>query len=264
MAKQERLDIVLVKLGLVESLSKGQALIMAGEVRVDGEIARKAGQKIKAESQIQIVNSLPYVSRGGLKLEGALNDFSYDPATQRCADVGACTGGFTDLLLQRGAVKVYAIDVGYGQLAWRLRQDPRVVVLERTNARNLKSLEEPIDLVVMDVSFISIKLLLPIIAHWLIPGGDVITLVKPQFEAGREEVGKGGIVRDVRIHKKVLQGIVSYATAHGWMVRDATVSPIQGQRGNKEFFLWLTLGAGESQPQVIERALQRAALVGKQ
>lgn len=261
MAKKERLDLILVKRGLAESRSKAQALIMAGEVRVDGEMARKAGHKVKHDSQIEVIATLPYVSRGGLKLAGALDDFGYDPAGLTCADVGACTGGFTDLLLQRGAQKVVAIDVGYGQLAWKLRQDKRVVVIERTNARYIERLDEPIDLVVIDTSFISIKLLLPAIAGWLRPHGEVITLVKPQFEAGREEVGKGGIVRDRRVHAKVLRDMADYAAANGWTLKDATVSPIRGSTGNQEFFFWLTLGVGQSKAGVIEEALERAKAI---
>ena len=263
MAKKERLDLILVKRGLAESQSKAQALIMAGVVRVEGEMARKAGHKVKNDSQIKVINALPYVSRGGLKLAGALNDFAYDPAGLSCADVGACTGGFTDLLLQRGAHKVYAIDVGYGELAWKLRQDKRVVVIERTNARYIERLDEPIDLVVIDTSFISIKLLLPAIAGWLRPTGDVITLVKPQFEAEREEVGKGGIVRERRVHAKVLRDIANYATANGWTLCDATASPIRGSTGNQEFFFWLTLGAGQLKAGAIEQALQRAKAMGR-
>ncbi len=263
MAKKERLDLILVELGLVESRSKAQALIMAGEVRIEGELARKAGQKVNRDAQIKVMNSLPYVSRGGLKLEGALNDFAYDPTDQCCADVGACTGGFTDLLLQRNANKVYAIDVGYGQLAWAIRQDPRVVVIERTNARYLKTLQDPIDLVVMDVSFISIRLLLPVLAKWLVPEGNVITLVKPQFEAGRNEVGPGGVIRDSRVHKKVLQDVIHDVTEQGWYVQDATASPIYGQQGNQEFFLWLSRKPVIQKHDMVKRALQRAAMMKK-
>lgn len=261
MAKKERLDVLVVARGLAESRSKAQALIMAGEVRVDGELAHKAGQLVSHEAQIEVTGGLAYVSRGGLKLAGALDDFGYDPQGKCCADVGASTGGFTDLLLQRGAARVYAIDVGYGQLAWKLRQDQRVVALERTNARHLETLGEPIDLAVMDASFISIELLLPAIARWLCPGGDVITLVKPQFEAGREEVGKGGVVRDARVHAAVLEGLVAHTATQGWTVRDVTVSPITGPAGNKEFFLWLSLDAGEpcDVTQAVARALHRAA-----
>ncbi len=260
MAKKERLDVAMVERGLAESRARAQVLIMAGEVRVGGELARKASQKVEPTHQIEVATPLPYVSRGGVKLAGALDDFAYEPRGKVCADVGASTGGFTDALLQRGAAKVYAIDVGYGQIAWKLRQDPRVVVMERTNARLLDTVGEPVALAVMDASFISIELILPAIAGWLRAGGDVITLVKPQFEAGREEVGRGGVVRDARVHASVLEGIVGYARANGWTVRDVTVSPITGPAGNKEFFLWLTLGAGEpcDVEQAIARALARA------
>jgi 23S rRNA (cytidine1920-2'-O)/16S rRNA (cytidine1409-2'-O)-methyltransferase len=259
MSKKERLDVELVERDLAESRAQAQALIMAGEVRVDGEMARKASQKVGPDSEIVVAHKLPYVSRGGLKLEGALADFGYDPTGKVCADVGASTGGFTDLLLQRGASKVYAIDVGYGQIAWKLRQNPRVIVLERTNARYLDTLGEPIDLTVMDASFISIELLLPAIARWLRPEGDVISLVKPQFEAGREEVGKGGVVRDAGVHAAVLESAAAYARANGWSVRGITASPITGPAGNKEFFIWLTLGAAPSCDieQAIARALER-------
>ncbi len=236
----------MVALGLAESRSQAQALIMAGEVRVDGEVARKAGQRVAADTEIVLENRLPYVSRGGLKLAGALDAFAHEPADKTCADVGASTGGFTDVLLQRGAAKVYAIDVGYGQLAWKLRQDPRVVTIERTNARHLETLGEKIDLAVMDASFISIQLLLPAIAKWLRPGGDVISLVKPQFEAGREEVGKGGVVRDATVHAGVLATVAAFAQGHGWTVRGLTSSPILGPAGNREFFIWLTLGVAPS------------------
>ena len=239
---KERIDTLLVETGLVESRAKAQALIMAGEVRVDGEVIRKAGQKVSDDALIEVKQELPYVSRGGYKMAGALDEFGYDPAGLICADVGSSTGGFTDVLLQRGATKVYAIDVGTGILAWKIRQDPRVVSMERTNARYLTTLDDPIDLAVMDASFISIELLLPAIAQWLRLNGDVITLVKPQFEAGREAVGKGGVVRDQKVHREVLRTTAAFAQSHGWTVRGVTVSPILGPAGNKEFFLWLTLG----------------------
>lgn len=239
---KERIDTLLVERGLAESRAKAQALIMAGEVRVNGTVMQKAGEKVLSDAVIEVRQELPYVSRGGYKMAGALDDFGFDPQGKLCADVGASTGGFTDVLLQRGAAKVYAIDVGHGLLAWKLRQNPRVVLLERTNARHLATLDETIDLAVMDASFISIELLLPAIAGWLRPDGDVITLVKPQFEAGREAVGKGGVVRDSEVHRAVLTDAAAYATAHGWTVRGVTTSPITGPAGNKEFFLWLTLG----------------------
>ncbi|MBA3534516.1 MAG: TlyA family RNA methyltransferase [Ardenticatenales bacterium] len=260
MAKKQRLDLLVVERGLAESRTQAQALVMAGEVRVNGEVARKAGQQVDADAQIEVARPLPYVSRGGVKLEGALADFGYDPAGKLCADVGASTGGFTDVLLQQGAVRVYAIDVGYGQLAWKLRQDERVVVIERTNARHLDTLGESIDLTVMDASFISIELLLPAIAKWLRPAGDVITLIKPQFEAGREEVGKGGVVRDAAVHERVLTDLVAHVESHGWTVRALTVSPIAGPAGNIEFFLWLGLGVGEpyDMTEAVKRVLERA------
>lgn len=260
MPKTDRLDRLLVERGLAESRTQAQGLIMAGEVRVNEEVASKVGQRVALDARITILEKLPYVSRGGLKLAGALADFGYDPAGKTCADVGASTGGFTDVLLQRGAARVYAIDVGYGQLAWKLRQDARVVILERTNARHLDTLGEPIDLAVMDASFISIELLLPAIARWLRPGGDVITLIKPQFEAGRDEVGKGGVVRAPEVHARVLHARVAYAEANGWTVHDMTASPITGPAGNREFFLWLSLGAGDpcNVAAAVGRALARA------
>jgi 23S rRNA (cytidine1920-2'-O)/16S rRNA (cytidine1409-2'-O)-methyltransferase len=253
---KERVDTLLVERGLVESRAKAQALIMAGEVRVNGEMVRKAGEKVATDAVLEVRQELPYVSRGGYKMAGALNDFGVNPQGKVCADVGASTGGFTDVLLQRGATKVYAIDVGQGILAWKLRQDDRVVVMERTNARHLTTLNEPIDLAVMDASFISIELLLPAIALWLRPDGDVVTLVKPQFEAGREAVGKGGVVRDSKVHREVLERTIAYARAHGWAVRGVTVSPITGPAGNKEFFVWLTLGIAA--PYDVELAIQNA------
>ena len=257
MSGGERLDIEMVARGLAESRTQAQALVMAGEVRVRGELARKASQKVLPDDEITLQAKLPYVSRGGLKLAGALDDFGYDPAGLLCADVGASTGGFTDVLLQRGAARVHAIDVGYGQLAWTLRQDPRVVLYERTNARHLDTLGEPVDLTVMDASFISIELLLPAIARWLRPGGDLITLVKPQFEAGREVVSQGaGVVRDRRVHEQVLRERLAHAAGEGWAARGITVSPITGPAGNVEFFLWLT--RGEAPPFDVERALAAA------
>ncbi|MCB9127229.1 MAG: TlyA family RNA methyltransferase [Ardenticatenales bacterium] len=254
----------MVDRGLVESRARAQALIMAGEVRVDGELARKAGQSVTAESVIEVNEPLPWVSRGGAKLEGALDQFGLNPKGLRCADVGACTGGFTDVLLQRGATRVYAIDVGYGQLAWSLRQDERVVVIERTNARHLDALPEAVELVVMDVSFISIRLLLPTIARWLPSNGTVVSLVKPQFEAGRDQVGRGGIVRDPAVHRDVLRHVANFALGNGWLLRGITASPITGAEGNREFFVWLQWQSRAPQPTVdpmIEAALRHADAV---
>jgi 23S rRNA (cytidine1920-2'-O)/16S rRNA (cytidine1409-2'-O)-methyltransferase len=237
---KRRLDVLLTEKGLVESRSRAQALIMAGKVRVAGQAATKPGVLVSVEADLSVVEDSPYVSRGGLKLAAALTGFDLDPTGAVCADVGASTGGFTDVLLQRGAAYVYAIDVGYGQLAWKLRQDKRVVVLERTNARYLESLPEPIDLAVIDVSFISLNLILPVVVNWLKPTGLVAALVKPQFEAGPEQVGKGGVVRDPAVHRQVLaQVITAAAAAADLVVFGLLPSPITGPAGNHEFLLGL-------------------------
>ena len=240
--EKERLDKLLVARGLAATRARAQALIMAGEVLVDGERADKAGTKVATDATVEVIEPLPYVSRGGYKLAGALDAFTIDVAGRVCADVGACTGGFTDVLLQRGAAHVYAIDVGYGQLAWKLRQDERVTVMERTNARYLESLPEPVSFVAVDVSFISLTLILPAVQRWLVPAADVVALVKPQFEAGREQVGKGGIVRDPAVHRQVLEDIVQWAAAQGLNPAGLTRSPIEGTEGNVEFLLWLRPG----------------------
>lgn len=234
-----RLDILLIDKGLVESRSKAQALIMAGKVRVDGQVVTKAGTQISAEADINIESALPYVSRGGLKLAAALDAFKIDPTGYICADVGASTGGFTDVLLQRGAARVYAIDVGYGQLAWKLRQSERVVVMERTNARTLEQLPESINLVTIDASFISLKLILPAGAKWLALPASVVALVKPQFEAGKAQVGKGGVVREKAVHRQVLQNVIAYANDLGFSAVGLIPSPITGPAGNHEFLLYL-------------------------
>ena len=207
MAKKERLDVLLVQRGLAETRSKAQALIMSGDVYVANQKTDKSGTMIDPEAEIEVrAGACPYVSRGGWKLEKALRDFGVDPAGFVCSDSGASTGGFTDCLLQKGAKKVYAIDVGYGQLAWKLREDPRVVCMERTNIRYVtpEQIGEPLDLSVVDVSFISLRLVLPAIRALLCPAGQVICLIKPQFEAGREEVGKKGVVRDEAVHCEVV------------------------------------------------------------
>lgn len=234
-----RLDTFLTEKGLAESRSKAQSLIMAGKVRVDGEIKTKAGMQVSTESEVRLITDLPYVSRGGLKLVAALDAFKIEPGGAICADIGASTGGFTDVLLQRGATRVYAIDVGYGQLAWRLRQDERVVVMERTNARYLEGLPEPVSLVTIDVSFISLKLILPAAIKWLTPSAVVIALVKPQFEAGKAQVGKGGVVRDQEVHRQVLEEVTIYAENIGLEILGLIVSPIIGPAGNHEFLLYL-------------------------
>lgn len=232
-----RLDVLLTEKELVESRSRAQALIMAGKVRVDGRVITKAGHQTAIGAHLSIEDDFPYVSRGGLKLAAALDAFEIVPGYAICADVGASTGGFTDVLLQRGAARVYAIDVGYGQLAWKLRQDERVIVMERTNARYLEALPEPVDLVTVDVSFISLKLILAAVIKWLKPAALVLALVKPQFEASKAQVGKGGVVRDRAVHREVLEKITAHAGHLGLAVLGLTPSPISGPAGNYEFLL---------------------------
>ncbi len=243
---KERLDKLLVKRGLVESREKAQALIMAGLVYVNGQRIDKAGTRVPLEAQIEIKGeACPYVSRGGLKLEHALKEFRLSVEGLICADIGASTGGFTDCLLQHGAAKVYAIDVGHGQLHWRLRQDQRVVVMEGVNARYLKpeDLPEAVDLVTIDVSFISLTKIIPAAKGLLKPGGRIVALIKPQFEVGPREVGKGGVVRDPALHQRVIEKIKNFAENLGFTVLGLTESPLLGPAGNKEFLIYL--GASE-------------------
>lgn len=236
MADKVRLDVLLVMRGLAESREWAQRLIRAGEVRVNGQVVDQPAQRVAADAQLEVEQPPKYVSRGGWKLEAALAHFGVDPSGWVCADVGSSTGGFTDCLLQHGAARVYAIDVGAHQLHWRLRNDPRVVLMERTNARYLDTLPEPIDLATVDVSFISLKLILPQVFKWLRdPGGRVIALIKPQFEAGREHVGKGGIVRDPAVHRAVIEDLRAFVAQRGWCMRDVIPSPILGADGNQEF-----------------------------
>jgi 23S rRNA (cytidine1920-2'-O)/16S rRNA (cytidine1409-2'-O)-methyltransferase len=234
-ARKKRLDLLLVQRGLADSRQRAQSLIMAGQVSVDQQIVDKPGTRVPEDGEVTVAGSLPYVSRGGFKLEAALDAFDLNVNGSVVADVGASTGGFTDCLLQRGARRVYAIDVGYGQLAWKLRQDPRVSVLERTNARYLASLPEPIDLATIDVSFISLRLILPTAAGWLRREGEIVALVKPQFEAGRDQVGKGGVVRDPTIHRAVLESITTWAADNELGLQGLLCSPIKGPAGNIEF-----------------------------
>lgn len=244
MKQKERLDVLLVQQGLCDSRSKAQALIMSGEVYVDGQKCDKAGTPVLATAQIEVRgNACPYVSRGGLKLEKALRDFGVDPTGYVCSDSGASTGGFTDCLLQKGAKKVFAIDVGYGQLAWSIRTDPRVVCMERTNIRYVtpEQLGEPLDLSVVDVSFISLKIVLPAIQALLKPTGQVLCLIKPQFEAGKEKVGKKGVVRDPEVHKEVLDNFLALAAELNFTVRNLTFSPVKGPEGNIEFLGHLSM-----------------------
>ena len=248
MKHKERLDVLLVSLGLAESRAKAQATIMAGEVYVNGQKADKSGTEVDITSNIEVRGSAcPYVSRGGLKLEKALKNFGVDPTGYVCSDSGASTGGFTDCLLQQGASKVFAIDVGYGQLAWKIRNDPRVVVMERTNIRyvTLEDLGEPLDLSVIDVSFISLGLVLPVVKTLLKPTGQVLCLIKPQFEAGKDKVGKKGVVRDPAEHEEVLQNFISLAKSLDFTIRNLTFSPVKGPEGNIEFLAHLSMQPGE-------------------
>ena len=246
MKNKTRLDILLTQRGLAESRAKAQALIMSGQVYVDGQKADKAGAAFPDEAQLEVRGSAcPYVSRGGLKLEKALTAFGVNPAGMVCSDSGASTGGFTDCLLQHGARKVFAIDVGYGQLAWSVRSDPRVIVMERTNIRYVtpEDLGEPLDLSVVDVSFISLKLVLPVIRRLLKPNGQVLCLIKPQFEAGKDLVGKKGVVRDPAVHRQVLEDFAALAGSLEFALLGMTFSPVKGPEGNVEFLAHLALGA---------------------
>jgi 23S rRNA (cytidine1920-2'-O)/16S rRNA (cytidine1409-2'-O)-methyltransferase len=236
---QTRLDVALVERGLAQSREQAQALILAGVVRLDGETERRAARKIGPGHQISLDERPRYVSRGGLKLERALDEFHVSVDHRVCLDVGASTGGFVDCLLQHGAQRVYAVDVGYGQLDWRLRGDSRVVAMERTNIRHLESLPESIDLATIDVSFISLKLVLPVVERLLSPDGPAITLIKPQFEAGRADVGRGGVVRNREVHAAVLRGLAEWSPGRRRLV-DVAVSPLRGPAGNVELLgLWL-------------------------
>ena len=243
---KKRLDVLLVEKGFAESRTKAQAIIMSGLVYVNDQKADKPGVSYEETVLVEVRNGggCPYVSRGGLKLEKALRDFGVDPTGYVCSDSGASTGGFTDCLLQQGASKVFAIDVGYGQLDWKIRSDPRVVVMERTNVRYVtpEDLGEPLDLSVIDVSFISLRIVLPVIKTFLKPTGQVLCLIKPQFEAGKEKVGKGkGVVRDPEIHKEVLDDFVSLTQEIGFTILGLTFSPVKGPEGNIEFLAHLTL-----------------------
>lgn len=243
MTDKERLDILVMQRGLAESREKARAIIMAGEVTVDGAVIDKPGTRVVSQAQIDVRVKPRFVSRGGEKLDAALDAFAIDAAGRTCADVGASTGGFTDCLLQRGAARVYAIDVGYGQLAFTLRQDSRVVTLERTNARYLEALPEPVSLAVVDASFISLRLLLPTMARWLTSPAYVIPLIKPQFEAGRQDVGKGGVVRDSAVHARVIHEVFAAAESIGYRPRGVIRSPLLGPAGNTEFLGLLSWGA---------------------
>lgn len=271
---RERLDVLLVARGLAPNRERARALIMAGEVRVAGQMVTKAGTLIAADATIEraaTASESRFVSRGGLKLERALDAFHLDPTGYTCADIGASTGGFTDLLLQRGAVRIYAVDVGHGQLAWTLRNDPRVTVMERTNIRYLEALPELVDCAVIDVSFISLRLVLPRVLTLVKPEGWVVALVKPQFEAGRAEANRGGgVIREPAVHRRVLRELLSWVTGDATAATDGRrlipcgllASPITGRDGNHEYLLLLRLAARAScQPldeQDIEAVVQQA------
>jgi 23S rRNA (cytidine1920-2'-O)/16S rRNA (cytidine1409-2'-O)-methyltransferase len=242
MAAKQRLDILLVERGLAPSREKARGMIMAGEVSVDGHIVDKPGAPTQLTAALTTKEKPRFVSRGGEKLAGALKAFNFDVQGRICADVGASTGGFTDCLLQNGVARVYSIDVGYGQLDYSLRQDNRVVVMERINARYLEKLDEMVNLVTIDASFISLKLLLPVVRGWLQSQSDVISLIKPQFEAGRHDVGKGGVVKNPEIHIRVLEEILTFAAHEGFSIKGLTLSPLKGPAGNIEFLAWLGWG----------------------
>jgi 23S rRNA (cytidine1920-2'-O)/16S rRNA (cytidine1409-2'-O)-methyltransferase len=245
MSEKQRLDLLLVERGVAPSREKAQAMIMAGEVLVDGQRIDKAGTQVSPSVEISTTAKPRFVSRGGEKLEAALQAFPVTTDGRVCADIGASTGGFTDCLLQHGASRVYAIDVGYGQMALNLREDRRVVLMERTNARHLDSLPDPIDLLVVDASFISLRLLLPAAQRWLTPDADAIALVKPQFEAGPRDVGKGGVVRDRAVHRRVLHEILQFARGIGLQPCGLIQSPLKGPAGNIEFLAWLNHGSAD-------------------
>ncbi len=240
MAKK-RIDTLMMERGLAESRAKAQALIMAGEVLINGNPAIKSGTPISEDAEITVKEPLPYVSRGGIKLAHALNAFQMDVSGVVAADIGASTGGFTDCLLQRGATRVYTIDVGYGQLDYRLRQDKKVVVMERISARYPISLPEKVDLATIDLSFISVTKVIPATLELLKDGGALLVLIKPQFEAKREEVGRGGIIKDPQLHAKVLGRFIKWAVMQNLRLRGLTASPILGSSGNREFFIMLKL-----------------------
>ncbi len=247
--KKQRLDQLVFERGLTESRERAKTTIMSGIVYVNGQKVDKPGTPVDPEADIEVRgNALPYVSRGGFKLEKALKVFPVDPAGKVCIDCGASTGGFTDVLLKNGAAKVYAVDVGYGQLAWSLRTDERVVNLERTNVRYIteEQIPESLDLAVMDVSFISIKLVIPAVGKLLKDGADYICLIKPQFEAGKDEVGKKGVVRDPAVHLAVIRSFMEFVETSEFTLMGLDFSPIKGPEGNIEYLAWLKKGRYEA------------------
>jgi 23S rRNA (cytidine1920-2'-O)/16S rRNA (cytidine1409-2'-O)-methyltransferase len=261
---KRRIDAELASRGLFASREQARAAVLAGEVRVDGEVVTKAGHLVAGDVRFEIAEKQRYVSRGGEKLAGALDHFGIDPADVRAVDVGASTGGFTDCLLKRGAASVVALDVGYGQLAWSLRTDSRVTVVERTNIRAVDPAElgAPFDLAVVDVSFISLRTVLPHVADLLSPEGSIVALVKPQFEAGKGRVGKKGVVRDAAVHGDVLRAAIEAALDAGFVVRGLTFSPIKGPEGNIEFWLWASRGGDATSATPAEVVAEAHAVLG--
>jgi 23S rRNA (cytidine1920-2'-O)/16S rRNA (cytidine1409-2'-O)-methyltransferase len=248
--QKERLDVMLAERSLVESRSLAQKLIMAGQVRVEGQVVLKPSLRFPLDALLEVIEGPRFVSRGGEKLEPALLAFGLgDLSRQLCADVGSSTGGFTDCLLQHGASRVYALDVGYGVLHWKLRSDPRVISMERTNARHVEHLPEPVTLVTVDASFISLKTFLPVIVNWFPPsGGQIIALIKPQFEAGRVEAARGeGVIRDPRIHRRVLEGVLEFSARQGLSAMGLIRSPLLGPKGNTEFLVHLAYPGNSQQ-----------------
>ncbi|HZU13567.1 MAG TPA: TlyA family RNA methyltransferase [Chloroflexota bacterium] len=259
---KQRLDALVVERGLAETRARAQTIIQGGGITVNGTVVTKPAASVAPDVELALVRQpLPYVSRGGLKLKHALDAFDVSAAHKVCADIGASTGGFTDVLLQEGAERVYAIDVGYGQLAWTLRNDPRVVVMERVNIRHVESLPEPVALAVVDVSFISLRQVLPPVRALLAAEANVVVLIKPQFEAGRDQVGKKGVVRDPAVWADVLGGILGWAEQHGWSVLGLEPSPIRGPAGNVEFLAHLrpVTGAGIDVPGAMARVVRDAS-----
>ncbi len=256
---KKRLDILLVERGLAETVERARAFILARDVTVNGLTMDHAGARVDEGAEISLRAALPYASRGGYKLAGALDEFRVDSRGKVCADIGASTGGFTDVLVQRGAARVYAIDVGYGQLAWKLRQDARVIVMDRVNARYLETLPEPIDLITIDVSFISLELILRVAQRLLQPDGEIVALVKPQFEAQRQQVGRGGIVRETETHRAVLEKVARTSETLGLRVLGIVRSSIEGAEGNVEFLIHLTRDASRAN---IDTAVAIARVVG--
>jgi 23S rRNA (cytidine1920-2'-O)/16S rRNA (cytidine1409-2'-O)-methyltransferase len=255
-----RLDKILVERGLVPSRERGQALILAGQVLVNGQKQDKSGAPVPVDAEIRILGeALPYVSRGGLKLESALRKFMLSVEDTTALDIGASTGGFTDCLLQHGCKKVYAVDVGYGQMAWKIRQDPRVVTIERVNIRQIgpSLIPEPVDIVVIDVSFISLEKVIPSVLQFLKPEAELIALIKPQFEVGREQVGKGGIVRDEGARNAAVSRIKEFIGSQGFEVKGVIVSPITGQDGNVELLIYAVKRPANSSPKTTIDSISR-------